>query len=254
MIRENRRQKVPVCCWEWAHVCNASPGGPGAAVWRVTYGASEAEAELVRLPQRNQVWFIWCVGYNTKGRDYGAMYGGGTWLKYHHLVGGGGRISTSKPTWLLHKYYTHKHAFTCYIHVTRWYGLSVSKCANPTCSTAVDCDHVKMRWFRERTDYKQYKCRTLVAVFRVVYSEESTGFVNPGVPREACEDGHALVCLQFPTIYIAHHVWHNVWQNGLLTSTPTCIHFPHLHTHSSHTVKKLFWILPNQPPFSKRCN
>lgn len=102
------------------HVCNASPGGS------VTSGASESEAGL-SLPDcpketKSGSFDVW----DTKGRNYGAMYGGGTWVKYHHLVGGGGRISTSKPTWSLHKYYTHKHAFTCYIHVTRWYGLSVS--------------------------------------------------------------------------------------------------------------------------------
>lgn len=102
------------------HVCNASPGGS------VTNGASESEAGL-SLPDcpketKSGSFDVW----DRKGRNYGAMYGGGTWVKYHHLVGGGGRISTSKPTWSLHKHYTHKHAFTCYIHVTRWYGLSVS--------------------------------------------------------------------------------------------------------------------------------
>ena len=54
------------------HVCNASPGGS------VTNGTSESEAGL-NLPDcpketKSGSFDVW----DTKGRNYGAMYGGGT--------------------------------------------------------------------------------------------------------------------------------------------------------------------------------
>lgn len=251
---KQKETKVPVCCWEWGTCLQCQPWWAGAAVWRVTNGASESEAGLSSsdCPKETKsgLFDVW----DTKGRNYGAMYCGGTWVKYRHLVGRGGRISTSKPTWSLHKYYTHKHAFTCYIHVTRWYGLSVSKCANPTCNTAVDCDHVRWDNFERELTISSANAKLWLPFFE--WFEEPTGFVNPGTPR-AHEDWHALVCLQIPTIYIAHQQVTQIlakWSSDLHTYALACIHFPHLHIHYSHTIKKLFWILPNQPPFSKRGN
>ena len=152
-------------------------------------------------------------------------------MKYHHLVGGGGRISTSKPTWSLHKYYTHKHAFTCYIHVTRWYGLSVSYHMWYSSGLLPHQDA-----FERELTISSANATLWLPFFKWFILRSQLDLSATEHPEKHMKT-EVLVCLQIPTIYIAHQRVTQIlakWPSDLHAYALACVHFP-TSTHIIHT-------------------